>query len=170
MNKVNFFRIGGLFAMMMLLTACPYQSKVPITEATEKINKELLGEWISTSELEYEDPTYYEIKKYNKVKYEVLENSYSTYDSVYSTKTYLMHASIIDDKTFMNVEDVEAADGFYLYNIDIGNDEFTLYELTDDIDEQFNSSNDLRNFIAKNMYLSFFYVKGETKYIKKPKK
>jgi hypothetical protein len=168
MNKVNFFRIGGLFAMMTLLTACPYQSKVPISEATEKINKDLLGEWISTSELDFDNPTYYEIKKYNKVKYEVLENSYSVYDSLYSTKIYLMHASVVQNKTFMNVEDIEAADGFYLYKMEFENDKFTLFELTDDIDEQFDSSADLRAFIEKNMHLSFFYVKGETEFIKKP--
>jgi hypothetical protein len=168
MKKI-IFRLSVLSSLMMLLTACPYQSKVAISNPSEKVNKALFGDWVSTAEIEYENPTYYKIKKFNKTKYDVIEMSYSSYDSTYSEKQYYMHSSTIGDRTFMNVEDVTANEGFYLYYIEIGNDEFTLFELSDNIDEQFTSSTDLKKFIEKNMDLSFFYNKTESKYVNKKK-
>lgn len=170
MKKKTAFRFAVLASMMMLLTACPYQSKVPITKAEEKVDKTLFGNWVATSELEYDNPTYYEVKKFSKVKYDVIEYSYSSYDSAYTEKRYFMHSSTIGERQFMNIEDATANDGYYLYYIEIGDDEFTLFEISDNIDEQFTSSLDLKNFIEKNMHLSFFYAKGEVKYVKKSKK
>lgn len=153
----------------MLLTACPYQSKVPISQPEEKIDKALMGDWISTSELEYDNPTYYSIDKFSKVKYEVVENSYSSYDSTYTEKKYFMHSSTLGDRTFMNVQEANGGD-YYLHYIELGDNEFTLFEVSENIDEQFTSSADLKGFVEKNMHLSFFYSKSEVKYIKKPKK
>ena len=167
--KKNILRIAALCSMVMLLTACPYQSKVPISNAEEKVSKDLFGKWISTSEMEYDNPTYYVIKKFNKTKYDVVEKSYSSYDSTYSDKQYYMHSSQVGDRTFMNIEDASSNDGYYLYYIEIGDDEFTLFEVTDNIDEQFTSSLDLKKFVEKNMNYSFFYNKSETKYVKKKK-
>lgn len=155
-------------SLMVLLTACPYQSKVPITQAEEKLNKDLFGEWISTSELEYDNPTFYSIDKFSKVKYEVVENSYSSYDSTYTQKKYFMHSSTLGDRTFMNIQEASGGD-YYLHYMEIGDNEFTLFEITENIDEQFTSSTDLKNFVEKNMNLSFFYSKSEVKYIRRPK-
>lgn len=55
---------------------------------------------------------------------------------------------------------------YYLYRIDMGNGEFTLFELTDNIDEKFNTSAELKAFVKKNMGLSFFYNKDEERYLK----
>jgi uncharacterized membrane protein YkgB len=41
-----------------------------------------------------------------------------------------------------------------------------LYELTDNIDEKFTESQKLKEFVKKNMHLSFFYNKDEKKYVK----
>jgi hypothetical protein len=167
--KKKIFKVSILASMMMLLTACPYQSKVPISKPDEKISKDLLGDWIATSELEYDNPTYYSIAKFSKVKYEVVENSYSTYDSTYSEKKYFMHSSTLGDRTFMNVQEASGGD-YYLHYLEIGDNEFTLFEVSENIDEQFTSSAALKAFVEKNMELSFFYSKSEVKYIKKSKK
>lgn len=155
--------------MMLVLTACPYQSKVPITKPQEKVDKDLLGEWISTQELEIENPKYFSINKFDKTKYEIIEMSYSSYDTAYSSKTYFMHTSTIKDRLFLNVEDASQGGGYYLYYLEKGSNEFTLFEVSDNIDEQFASSEDLRKFVEKHMNLSFFYSKDELKYIRKSK-
>lgn len=162
--------MAALAALMMLVTACPYQSKVPISEPEEKVDKALFGEWISSSDFEVENPTYYKIDKFSKTKYDVKEFTYSSYDSAYSQNQYWMHSSTVGNKTFMNLESSTSSDGFYLYRVEIGDNEFTMFEISDNIDEQFLSSDELKKFVEKNMELSFFYTKGEVKYIKKPKK
>lgn len=168
--KNQILRFAALASIMMLVTACPYQSKVPITPAEEKVNKKIFGEWISDADMEVENPTYYRIKKFNKTKYDVVEFSYSSYDSIYKETQYWMHSSTVGERTFMNIESAGSSDGFYLYYIEIGDKEFTLFEVSENIDEQFTSSLDLKKFVEKHMDLSFFYSKSETKYIKKPKK
>ena len=168
MMKRQIFRFAALASMMVLLTACPYQSKVPISDAKEKVNKKLFGTWINSSDLEIENPTYYQIGKFSKTKYDLKEYTYSSYDSAYAENQYWMHSSKVGNRTFMNIESASNSDGFYLYYIEIGDGEFTMFEVTDNIDEQFASSEELKKFVEKNMEHSFFYSKSEAKYIKKP--
>lgn len=158
-------RLSVLAALMVLLTACPYESKYPITPAEEKIEKDLCDKWISASEKEYDDPTYYEIKKYDKVKYEITEWSYSSYDSVYTSKMYLMHTSTVGDRRFMNVQE-NGTGVYYLHMYEMHENDFVLYEITDNIDETFNSSAQLKSFVEKNMDHSFFYQRDEVTYFR----
>lgn len=170
MNLKSISRIAVLASMTLLLTACPYKSKVPITPAEEKIDKNLLGEWMSLSELDYSYPTYYKIEKFDKFKYDVAEMIFNTTDSVYNETRYFMHASTVGGKKFMNVENTTDNDGYYLYRLDMeGEDRFTLIEVSENIDEQFTTSADLKKFVEKYMDLSFFYSLSEVKYIRKPK-
>ena len=151
---------------MMLFTACPYESVVPITKATEKIDKNLLGEWISAGELEFEKPTYYIINKFSKVKYELTEKRFSSYDSVYKDTKYLMHSSTIKDRVFMNIQTIDGGK-YNIHTIDVAENELTVFEVTEYIDEQFSSSTELKTFVEENMHLSFFYAKDEKKFIRK---
>lgn len=166
--KVFIVKFTCLAGLMVLLTACPYQSKVAIGPADEKIDKSLIGEWVAEVDLEYEKPTYYSIEKFSKVKYTVIENSYSSYDSVYTETKYFMHSTTIQDRIFMNIQEYGGGD-YYLHYIEKGDTEFKLFEITDNVDEQFNSSEELKKFIIDNMNLSFFYTKGDIKYIRKAK-
>ena len=151
---------------MFLVTACPYTSSVPIGPADEEINKTLLGKWISGTDIEYEFPTYYSISKADKTKYNVVEFMYSSYDSTYSETAYTMHSTTIGDNVFMNVQEKTGGD-YHLHKIEVAKNEFILHEVSDNIDEKFSSSNELKTFIEKNMNYSFFYNKGEKKYYKK---
>lgn len=148
------------------MTACPYSSSVPMGPADEDINKDLLGKWLVGSEIESDFPTYYAISKSDKTRYEVVEFMYSSYDSAYSETAYIMHSTTIGANVFMNVQEKAGGD-YHLHKIEVTKGEFILYEVSDNIDEKFSSSNDLKVFVEKNMNHSFFYNKGEKKYFKK---
>ena len=166
--KVFIVKISCLLGLTFLLTACPYQSKVAIGPAEEKIDKKLIGEWVAIADLEFENPTYYTIEKFSKVKYTVIEKSYSSYDSTFSETKYFMHSTTINDRTFLNIQEYAGGD-YYLHYVEMGEKEFDLFEISENVDEQFTKSEDLKKFIIDNMNLSFFYTTGEVKYIRKAK-
>ncbi len=163
--KRAILKISALASLMFMLTACPYESKVPISQPGEKLDKGLLGKWITASEKEYDQPTYFEVSKYDKTKYEIHEWSYSTYDSVYNSTMYLMHTSTVGDKRFMNVQE-NGSGNYYLHMFELHENDFVLYEVSDNIDESFTKSADLAAFIEKYMDLSFFYASDEKTYFK----
>jgi hypothetical protein len=157
------------FALMALIaivfTACPYASVVPIDAPSVKVDKNLLGKWIKQSDQSSENPTFYEIGKLDDFKYNIVKHEYNSYDSAYSKTTYVAHISKIDNYSFMNMQQDGQGD-YYLHRIDLGDKAFSIFEVTDNIDEKFNNSAELKAFIKKNMSLSFFYNKDEEKYAK----
>ncbi len=160
----------SLFAAMLVLTACPYQSAVPISEANQKPNKKLMGKWIKESDLEQENPEFFVIKKSedDKFKFYIVKNEYQSSDSSYKETKYLTHITDIDGNIFLNMQENGEGD-YYIHKVDLQGDKFVLYEVTDNIDEKFNSSAELYDFIKKYMNLSFFYNKDETTYVRDTK-
>lgn len=154
-----------LIVVMFLITACPYASKVPIDQPSVKINKMMLGKWIKASDQSKENPEYYVIKPLGEKKYNIIKNEYQSSDSSYKETIYISHITKIDDMRFINMQKDGTGD-YYLHRIDLSQDEFTLFEITDNIDEKFNTSEDLKSFVKSYMKLSFFYNKDEKKYIK----
>ncbi len=158
----------SLISAMLILTACPYQSSVPISEANQKLDKKLMGKWIKESDMEAENPEYFEIQPVDKFKFNIVKFEYQTSDSTYKETKYLTHITKIDNNVFLNMQENGAGD-YFLYKIDLQGDKFVLYEITDNIDEKFNTSAELYDFVKKNMNLSFFYNKDETTYIRDTK-
>ena len=160
----------SLFAAMLVLTACPYQSSVPISEPNQKLDKKLMGKWIKESDLEAENPEYFEIKPIEKDKYKfnIVKYEYQTSDSSYKETKYLTHLTKIEDNVFMNMQKDGEGD-YYLHKINLDGDKFVLFELTDNIDEKFNTSPELYDFVKKYMNLSFFYNKDEVTYVRDTK-
>ncbi len=158
----------SLISAMLILTACPYQSSVPISEANQKLDKKLMGKWIKESDMEAENPEYFEIQPIDKYKFNIVKFEYQTSDSTYKETKYLTHITKIDDNVFLNMQENGAGD-YFLHKIDLQGDKFILYEVTDNIDEKFNTSAELYDFVKKNMNLSFFYNKDETTYIRDTK-
>lgn len=165
--KKQIIKITGLVTLLFMLTACPYESKVPITRPVEDLDKSLMGKWIESGEREYDEPTFFEISKSkdNKMKYSIVEWSYSTYDSVYTSTSYSMHTSTIGDRRFMNIQEAGAGN-YFLHMFELYDGEFILYEITENIDESFTKSEELKAFVEKYMDLSFFYTSDEKTYFK----
>jgi len=163
--KTKHISIFFLTAVSIFLFACPYKSKVPIDAETVKIKPELIGKWVKNTDIEKEKPAFFIISELSKTKYQFTKNEYSTYDSTYKLTNYTVYFSLIENVEFMNMQE-ENGEDFLLYKIVSGNKEITLFEVTDNIDEQFTTSAELKAFIKKYMNLSFFYNKDEEKYVK----
>jgi len=163
--RTNILILLCAIGVAFLLTGCPYASKVPIAGPDVEINKQLLGKWVKSDEASSENPEFYEINEYDKFKYEIVKNSWNSSDSTYTKEKYISHLTIIDDITFINMQKDGTGD-YYLHKIEIAEKDFTLYEVTDNIDEAFNTSEELYAFVKKHMHLSFFYNKDEVKYFK----
>ena len=165
----NLVKTFWLLPMMILLTACPYESQVPITDANNPIDKTLLGNWYKEGEQGAEYPTeYYKISSMTAELYQITKMEMNSEDSTYREESYVSHMSVLkgsDNKEykFLNMK----KDGnFYLHRVDLSEKRFVLYEVTDNIDERFSTSDELREFVKKNMHLSFFYNKDEMTYYK----
>jgi hypothetical protein len=124
----------------------------------------LLGKWIKTAEIDDDNPTYFPIEKEDLAHYRIEKFEYSNTEKSYSSDLYKAHLSPVEDYLFLNMQ-LEDNDAFYLYRIDLKDDRFVLYEVTDNIDEQFETSAELFAFVQKNMRLSFFYNQDEETYL-----
>ncbi len=153
------------FVILLVLTACPYASKVPIDEANLEIDKQLIGKWIKSSDFKKKKPDYFQISDNGDKHYLIVEFEYQSSDSTYKEVQYVAHISKIDNNSFLNMQKDGVGD-FYLYKIELKANKFKLFEITDNIDETFNTSEDLRNFIKQYMHLSFFYNKEEQLYVR----
>lgn len=161
--KAALIRIPVLTSLMLVLTACPYKSNVPISEPIEKVSKKILGDWISENEMEYSEPTHFEITKFDKKRYEMIEHSYSKNDSTWSKKMYLMHTTQVADDVFLNIQEADQNE-YHIHKVEFSENDLTLWEMSDNIDETFNSSTELKSFIEKYKELSFFFNKDEKRY------
>jgi hypothetical protein len=165
----NLLKLSWLLPMVVLLTACPYESVVPIAEPNAPIDANLLGKWYKEGETEMENPSeYYRIRRNSANTYEIIKMEFSSSEETYTSETYISHLTILKDAkgksyTFLNMK----KDGkYYLHRIELVGNSFTLYEVTDNIDEKFNTSAELQTFVKANMHLTFFYNKDEKVYFR----
>ncbi len=157
-----------LLLLSFILTGCPYESEVPIDSPQVEVNKNLIGKWIEQKDNKEnkENPEYLEIKKVGEKKYLIEQYSWESHN--YKVDKYFMHVSLIGDLQFMNIQK-EKGTKYYLYKFLLKGNTLTFFEITDNIDEKFNDSKELKAFIKKYMNLSFFYSKEEEVYLKEEK-
>jgi len=164
-------KVAWVFGIVSVLslTGCPYQSRVPIDTPSVEVEQDFLGSWVSEENSESEQPDFYEFKEMDNYRHEVIEHTLSMEDSTYSQKYFLSHFSVIDNIHFLNMRDGEG--NYFLYKLEWQSpgESFVMYEVTDNIDEQFDTSEDLKAFIKNNMHLSFFYNKDEKVYLRHDK-
>jgi len=146
----------------LLLAACPYESAVPIDPPLIKINSALLGKWqdpIDTSK-------YYDVSEQSIFTYKIIEKLKDEPES----KQYLAYASKVNEFTFLNLwEDIPGEDHpkYLLYKLEIRNaNSLLLIEVSENIDEQSSSSDQLKSFVRGNMANSYFFSKTETELIR----
>ena len=159
------FKTLSIAFLACILTGCPYTSSVPIDEPNVKVDKKFIGKWVKTDDLTADNPSYYEIDRHDKFLYKITDNSYNSMDSTYSREMYISHVTDIEGTTFMNMQKDGTGD-YYLHKVVLNDKVMTFIEVTENIDEQFDTSAELKAFIAKYMHLSFFYNKEEVEYTK----
>ncbi len=151
--------------LLLVLTACPYSSNVPISEANLKIDNSLIGKWIDSKDIKKDHPNYFQISDNGNNHFKIGKFDYNSSDSTYKELVYIAHISKIDNNSFLNMQ-MDGEGDFYLYKIELTGNRFKLFEITDNIDEKFSKSDELKNFIKKYMHLSFFYNKDEKLYVR----
>ena len=157
----------SIIAVSFFLTGCPYESTVPIDKPTMKYPVSILGKWEPKSS---SDDFYIITKKddysiiITKTKREVKADD--------KPEVYEAFLSEVAGTKFLNLhEKKEEKDGsktFYLYKLEISTSgaRLTLSEITENVDEKFETSAALKSFIEKNMMHSFFFGKEDEVYIR----
>ena len=164
MNKL--VQVVAMAACCFFLMGCPYETEVPISDPSVKFPADLLGKWEPQSSsdeiITIKKKTDY-IVSISKTKKEPKEDD--------KPEEYEAYISEVDAVKFLNISEVDEQGSdakYYLYKIEVSanNSLITLNAVTENIDEQFNSSAELKAFIQKNMRLSFFYEKEDEIYQK----
>jgi len=146
----------------MLFAGCPYSSNFAIDASPSiPVNDKLLGAWEIRSSTDYE----YRITKVDEFKYQIDKQAKATPDD---HTTYEAFMSKIDNDMFLNVyEKSEYSPTFYFYKVNkIDDTRMSLAAVTSNIDEIFNSSDEVRAYFTKHHKLSFFYETDEDEYLK----
>lgn len=154
-------RLVALFgALSLVFMGCPYESKIPLDTADKsKPDKDFVGKWEEKGDDSYSwkcsmDGNQYRIEKK------------STEDSESEPTVYVGWLSDVGGTPFINVyeQDYSSDRAYYLYRVDKkSEDRIKFKAVTDNITEEFTTSEELKAFVKKNMEISFFYNKDDEK-------
>lgn len=145
----------------ILFTACPYSSEVPLDERPNiPVSEALLGQWELRSSTDY----IYMITAKDTYTYHIEKTSKSSAEKT----IYEAFFSKVNNIAFLNIyETGSEVTTYYFYRFnDMGNGRIQLEEVTDNIDETFTSSRELRNYFTQHTGISFFYGKDVDEYLK----
>ncbi|MFH1319212.1 MAG: hypothetical protein ABII90_00975 [Bacteroidota bacterium] len=171
-----------LTAVYLCLTACPYDSNVPLNtyEESLKINKKLIGKWAAIHPDSSFDELY--ITKAAKTVLRVQHNAYNENGVKVENNYYRAFSIEINGVKIMNIEKHDGKYNFYKYKW-VSDDEFVLQSIADTyIEENYKDaknakSKELREFIEKNIDQPKmfeeeirFYKEGSEKYNKREAK
>jgi hypothetical protein len=151
---LNKLKIGLLGLLLVLLcTACPYQTPVAISEATLPIDEELLGKWKDDVSNKKE---FIEITKKDATHYRIVQHTLNEELQVFEKNEMLGHLSKVNDTLYINL--LQRNGYFHPYKVQkISPKYIKLFPLSDYIKEKFEKSADLQNYIAQYQHLSFFF-------------
>lgn len=159
MKSAKFIALFG--ALSLVFMGCPYESKLPLdpAEKSAKPDKDMVGKFEEKGDDDYSwkcelDGNQYRITKKSKD------------DSSSEPTIYIGWTSMVGDAQFLNVyeNDYSSDRMYYLYRIEKKSaDRFKFRAVTDNITENFTTSDELKSFVKKNMELSFFYNKDDEK-------
>lgn len=157
----------ALLPLLFLLTACPYNAKVPLDEPNQKVNPAFIGKWVESDEYNpTTNPTYYVITDAGSNQYKIEENKYDDSKKAYEKENNVGYITQIGNVMFLNFK---KDDKYYFYKVELSADEktFFLHEVTVNIKETFDNSAKMKAFFDKHKNLSYFYHIDAIKYTKK---
>ncbi len=156
----------GVAAAVLLLAGCPYSSTVPLSPPSIEVDPGFYGKWMLDST--DENPGFYQIGELDGLKFTLDKYSWDSDNEAYGLdNAYEAWFTDIGETRFMNVEDTADEGTYYLYKVEMdGDTRFFLFEVTDNIDETFDTSEEMYDFFAQYRHLSFFYNSDEENYAK----
>lgn len=153
--------LAGLALASILFMGCPYSAEIPIDQPSVKIDDKLLGNWEAKSSSDYS----YKVTKSDANTYAIEKKSASSGD----VTNYKGFISDVGGVRYMNIyEDGSTTPTYYFYKLDVSTSgvKATLTPVTENIDEKFTTSSEMKDFFKKNQVNSYFYDKDEDVYIK----
>lgn len=152
---ILFIGLGLVFA------GCPYSSEVPIDmTASIPVDQTFIGKWEPTSSSDY----YYVVGDNGDNKYKITKKSISTGDET----IYLAYESKIEGVSYLSIyEDGATENIYYFYRLTKkGNYRFMLEPVTENIDETFTTSAELKAFLQKHQNTSFLFDRDADEYVR----
>lgn len=147
-------------ALSMMFMGCPYESKLPLDSADKaKVDKDLQGKWEEKDSEDYSWKCEIEGNQYRITKK-------SLEDAEAEPTVYVGWLSDVNGTQFLNIyeQDYDSEKSYMLYRMEKkGEDRVKFRAVTDNITEEFTTSEELKSFVKKNMDLTFFYNKDDDK-------
>jgi hypothetical protein len=148
----NVIRKVQFVPILFLLTSCIFESQVPIDQPNIPTDDKLLFSW-----KEQNSNDVYKVKKLNNVSYKI--EMYSEQSK--KTSILAAHSSMVDGEHFLNIRELGTENSrkkYMLVKMEwISDVSFKIYPLNENTNEQFSTSEELRNFIIRNRRDSSFY-------------
>lgn len=162
----KFVQLFAVVSFSFLLMGCPYETEVPIDQPSIKFPSNLFGKWEPKSSSD--DVLTIKRKDDFTVIITKTKKDAKPDDSVEQYEAFL---SAVDNIQFLNVTEASeysSTPKYYLYKMEVSpsGSRITLSAVTENIDETFSSSAELKIFIQKNMNHSFFFEKEEEVYLR----
>ncbi|HTF06494.1 MAG TPA: hypothetical protein VK826_20825 [Bacteroidia bacterium] len=158
MRPLKFVMLFGTLSLVFM--GCPYESKIPLDSPDKaKSDKDLPGKYT-----EKDSESYLWDCKPDGNQYRITKKS--TEDSESEPTIYIGFLSDVGGVSFMNVYEDEGSSekSYMIYRIEKKNaDRWKLKAMTDNVTEEFTTSDEFKTFVKKNMELSFFYNKDDEK-------
>jgi hypothetical protein len=158
MKTLSVIALFGTLSMVFM--GCPYESKIPLDTAEKsKADKDLVGKWEEKDSEDYSwkcelDGNQYRITKKN------------IDDSESEPTVYVGWLTDVGGTQFLNVyeQDYDSDKSYMLYKMEKKSEDRVKFKaVTDNITEEFTTSEELKSFVKKNMELTFFYNKDDEK-------
>lgn len=149
------FLLPVLFTLLLLLTGCPYNSKIPLSAVPKQpIDKALLGEWGNAKEPE--DSSVLTIYAFNQYEYAILildkSNNKTTAEL---TRAFL---TPVGGKMLLNLESLKSKGDFNFCTYSLEGDTLKVKVVSDIVmKEKFESSKAMAKAFAKKIDNKDFY-------------
>lgn len=157
MKSVKFVALFG--ALSLVFMGCPYESKIPLDSADKaKPDKALVGKWEEKGSDDYSWKCELDGNQYRITKTNTADGGEPT--------VYIGFLSDVAGSAFMNVYEQDYSEDrkYMIYRMEKkGEDRIKFKAMTDNVTEEFTTSEEFKTFVKKNMELSFFYNKDDEK-------
>lgn len=157
MKSVKFVALFG--ALSLVFMGCPYESKISLDSADKaKPDKVLVGKWEEKGSDDYAWKCELDGNQYRITKTNTADGGEPT--------IYIGFLSDVAGTPFMNVYEQDYSEDrkYMIYRMEKkGEDRVKFKAMTDNVTEEFTTSEEFKTFVKKNMELTFFYNKDDEK-------
>ena len=155
-----------LIAMIVLLTGCPYHSKIPLSKLPDtSIDKSLLGIWTAVIKKEDADSVEMRVYEFNEKEYYI--NIKAVSGAKIETDRYRVFISSVGTIRLLNVEDLEQKGDFNFFRYQLDGDTLKVAMVSDvSIKEQYTSPKAMSKAFAEKINDKDFF-ENELVFVKK---